>query len=130
MWIIYLAGVGCSEGLAGAQSQLADVVLARDDQIGHNEGEGAGQALAGRQSRADRQQPVCGRGRVVGHFVQDAQRRGEFTVPGAERERQWWSGLRRRERTWFYWMQSLIWFCSINAASPSLLPVVVSPSAC
>lgn len=46
LWITYLAGVGCSDGLASVQSQLADILLTRDDEMGHNEGEGAELALA------------------------------------------------------------------------------------
>lgn len=45
--MIYLAGIGCSDGLACIQSQLADGFLTRDNEMGHNEGEGAWQALAG-----------------------------------------------------------------------------------
>lgn len=67
---MYLAGVGCSDGLACVQSQLADVFLSRDDEMGHNEAEGAELALAERQGRADRQQPISCRRRIICHSTQ------------------------------------------------------------
>lgn len=51
----YLAGIGCSNGLARLQSQLADTVLTRDDEMSHNEAKGAELRLARRQGQADRQ---------------------------------------------------------------------------
>jgi len=44
---IYLAGVGSSNGLTCFQSQLANILLACDDKMSHNESEGRGQVLAG-----------------------------------------------------------------------------------
>lgn len=96
LWVLaYLGGVGCSDGLAGVQSQLADVFfLAADDEVAHDEDEGAGQALAGRQGRADRRQPIAGCRRIVRHFTQNGQSDAELTVPGGEGEGQGWAGLR------------------------------------
>lgn len=54
-FVDYLAGVGCSDGLARLQSQLADTLLTRDDEMSHNEAKGAELRLARRQGRADRQ---------------------------------------------------------------------------
>lgn len=88
VWVIYLAGVGSSDSLACFQSQLADVFLTHDDEISHNQDKRGGQALAGRQGGADRQQPIGRCCWIVGHFAQYRQRHAELTIPGTQRQRQ------------------------------------------
>ena len=121
VWISYLAGVGCSERLACVQSQLADVFLARDDEIGHDEGERAGQALAGRHGRANGQQPFGGQGWIVCNLTQYGESHAELAVPGAERKSQWWTRLGRRGRGW---KSNIGTFLDANKYNSTLQPPV------
>lgn len=56
--VAYLGGVAGRDGFTCIQSQLTDVILARDDEMTHDEGEVAETALAWRQRRADSQEPL------------------------------------------------------------------------
>lgn len=94
----YLAGVNRGYGLVRLQRQPADVLIACDDQVGHDENERGGQLLTAGQGRGDRPKPVSCRRWIAGYSVQDGHGHTDLTEPRAEREAGAWARLRRKGR--------------------------------
>lgn len=94
----YLGWVGGPQSLDHSQSQQADRLWAREDQVAHQQAQRAQLRLVGPQGRSHRQQPLSRRHWVTRQATQSGKSHGELAVPGAEQMHRRLTGLKTENR--------------------------------